>query len=207
MKLLLYILLATNLVLGVLGWLDMRKIKLQPVYIEDRGVKLLRLLADRQVLAESVDQCWLFGPLSSEGDASEIKAEVSKVDYFARLLTTDVVKAPGYWVYFGPIEEYAESLRQLREFQSKGIDSFIISKEALRGSISLGVFENIDSAKRMQAIMLRKGYQTKMAEIPKLEKEFWVSLKFPSGGPLESQFQAIASRQNKALEVRQIFCK
>jgi len=209
MKLIMYTLIALNVLLAFLGWLDMRSVRVMPAYQEAEGLKTQVVLiqervAEGQALAED---CWLFGPFDARDQAAEVRKRFSDVDYFAQLLETEVEKAPAYWVYYGPISTYKESLRQLREFQSKGIDSFIIGQQALKGSISLGVFANIDSAKRMQGIMKRKGYATKMTEIPKKASEFWLSIKVPGEGPLKGRFEGLLSAEKSSLEARQIFCK
>lgn len=204
-----YLLLTLNLVLATLGWLDIRKERVMPVFSQDDGVAEIQLLGGVERMgAEPLhgDMCWLLGPLELEAEAERVRSELSGIDYFAELVRSKIELAPAYWVYFGPIDAYKQSLAQLREFRAKGVDSFIIKKEGLSGSISLGVFNNIDSAKRMQAIMRRKGYETKMAEFPKTATEYWVSIKVPVAGPLEADFNTYLKAQKQALEARQIFC-
>ena len=210
MKLLMYMLLALNLVLALLGWIEFRKTKAIPVFKIESSASEIRLLEELSAVSGQAwqdERCWLMGPLANRESAESLKSDLAGVDYFAELVETEIKRAPGYWVYYGPIESYEQSLAQLREFKSKGIDSFIIKKKELNGSISVGVFKNIDSAKRMQSIMLRKGYKTKMAEIPKTSTEYWVSIKVPVGGALEERFGGYLEAQKQALEARQIFCK
>lgn len=209
MKLLMYLLLTLNLILAMLGWLDIRKAKVEPVFSVRPGVEEIVLLGSARAagtLAQVEEQCWLLGPIALEAEARQVESELSGIDYFAELVRSDIELAPAYWVYFGPIDSYSESLSRLREFKSKGIDSYIIKKEDLYGSISLGVFNNIDSANRMQGIMSRKGYETKIAEFPKTAVEYWVSIKVPVGGLLETNFEAYLKARKQALEARQIFC-
>lgn len=209
MRLVMYLLLIANVALALMIWLDYRGVRQPEVYKEKQGVHVIQLLQrglhDNGLVAS--ERCWLFGPESDRKVVELLKVELSSIDYFSKIVETEVKKAPGYWVYFGPLENEQASRAQLREFQSKGIDSFIIRRKDLNGSISLGVFENIDSANRMLKIMQRKGYVAKMTEIPKSEKEFWLQLKYPKESDLEARFLSYLDTKKTALESREIFCK
>ena len=211
MRLVMYLLLSANLVLAILVWLDYRTVTPLLAYEPEKDVERILLLSDGTKslpqAEEGRDVCWLFGPMSQRQVALDLKSRLAEVDYFSSVVESQIEKAPGYWVYYGPISAYQDSLAQLREFRRKNIDSFIITKEELKGSISLGVFDNIDSAKRMLAIMKRKGYDTRMAEIPRQDTEYWVSLTYPSDSSLEQRFERYLAEQNGSLEGRQIFCK
>lgn len=206
MKLLAYVLLLLNIGIAFGQWLEFRKVKVLPEFVMPEGVTGIELLVADEV-AVIQQECWLLGPLSSEDRANKLRAVVAKIDYFAELVSSDIQKAPSYWVYFGPIESYGESLERLREFKAKGIDSFIIGDGKLKGSISLGVFANIDSARRMTSIMDRRGYSVKMAEIPKYEKEYWVSVKVPVKEGLKDDFEHFLEQEKKHLDARKVFCK
>jgi len=205
-KLLMYVLLLLNLALALGQWLEYRKVKVLPEFSKVAGVDHIELLAGGSTDVAR-QECWLLGPMPSESQAVAVRNDVARVDYFAELVSSDIQKAPGYWVYFGPLASYDDSLVQLKEFKSKGIDSFIIGEPRLKGSISLGVFNNIDSARRMTAIMMRKGYQVKVAEIPKYDKEYWVSLRVPEKPELKGEFEVFLEQEKKQFDARKVFCK
>ena len=207
MKWLMFLLLFLNFALATFGWLDLRKGARQAVYSSPLGMREIELLGGGRVLDVSpAGLCWLIGPLVVEQRASTIYRRFLDVGFDAQVIVDEVDKAPGYWVYYGPIASYPESLQQLKEFQSKGIDSFIIGRDGLKGSISLGVFENIDSARRMKKIMLAKGYETDLYEIAKKKKRFWVRADVSAMIEDKALFDSVLGAENKAPEKRQVFC-
>ena len=206
MKLLAYVLLLLNIGIAFGQWLEYRKVRVLPEFEMPEGIAGIRLLVADDV-AVIQQECWLLGPVSSEDRANKLRADMASIDYFAELVSSEIQKAPSYWVYYGPMENYGESLGQLREFKAKGIDSFIIGDGSLKGSISLGVFANIDSARRMTSIMDRRGYSVKMAEIPKYEKEYWVSVKVAIKEGLKDNFDRFLEQEKMHLDARKVFCK
>lgn len=205
MRLAMYLLLSANLVLALFVWLDYRATAPSTSYSHLDSVATLELVVGDELGGGR--GCWLFGPMASREGAEQIKVEMVAAGFPATVVETEQLKAPGYWVYYGEYQRYEDSLAQLREFQKKGIDSFIIGRGELQGSISLGVFENIDSARRMTKIMSRKGYETKMYEIIRHSNEFWVGLDRPVNQAEKLVIERFLSAQKSLVERRQIFCK
>jgi hypothetical protein len=46
-----------------------------------------------------------------------------------------------------------------------------------------------------------------MAEIPKYEKEYWVSVKVPLKEGLKDDFEYFLEQEKKHLDARKVFCK
>lgn len=205
MRLVMYLLLSTNLVMALFVWLDYRASSPSVSYTHQRSVASLELVEGD--VAKNEQLCWLFGPVTSKQGADQIKVEMEAAGFASKVVETEQIKAPGYWVYYGDYQRYEDSLAQLREFQKKGIDSFIIGQGELKGSISLGVFDNIDSARRMAKILSRKGYETKMHEIVRRDNEFWVSLDRFVNKSEKRVIERFLSAKDSLVEGRQIFCK
>lgn len=206
MKGLMYLLLLLNASLALLGWLDLRRVSPAPAYVSVDSVHEIALVNEGRLRGE-LKACWLLGPFIEERRAKSLYSRASGVGLAARVVEDDVVKAPGYWVFYRVEGGYSHSLAKLKEFQVKGIDSFIIGREPLRGNISLGVFENIDSARRMKAIMKGRGYLSELYEFSKSERHYWVRVFVPSEKGEKALFDAVLSAENHPLEKRQVFCK
>lgn len=156
---------------------------------------------------ESGQGCYLYGPIVKELDARAFVAELEAVGMVSSLFSKEYEKAPRYWVYFGPMDDYAGALAQLKEFDGLGIDSFIITRDDLYGALSLGVFENIDSARRMQAIMSAKNYQVSIRNIFTFEKRWWVEIQASKTGLKLNKINEIAHNYGIAPENKEFFCK
>ncbi len=207
MKWLLVLLFALNVSLGLLQWFKAREQAGQSHFQDSDAIASIMLLGKQMSASESRERCLLVGPLQGEAKSEQLLSVLVVEGVKAELIRKKVDKAPGYWVYFGPFANANESLAQLREFHSKSIDSFIIRNGELKGNISLGVFENIDSARRMKKIMKRNGYETKMREIEKSEDEFWVLISGSNNGGDFSRSTALLKGLSGVPEMRQIFCK
>jgi len=208
MKWILVLLFAMNVSLGLVQWFKARDMHVQAVYTESDSIAPIILLGvGSEKTTQSGERCLLVGPMHDQEKSQQLLAVLRGKGVVAKSVVRQVEKAPGYWVYYGPFEGGDAALKQLREFQDKAIDSFIIRSGFLKGNISLGVFENIDSARRMKKIMKRKGYETKMQEIAKSEDEFWLLI---SGAETDVDFSrsaAILKGLRGVPEMRQIFCK
>jgi len=207
-----FVLLGLNLVLASMQWWDIRGSEGQSRYIKNTDSKQLVLLREQSVplqlqIDASEQQCELVGPMSDKALAENLLTQLSKDGISASLVVQPMQKAPGYWVYFGPIADKESRLAKLREFQSNGIDSYIITSGKLKGAISVGVFENIDSAHRMKKSMSEHGYQSELSEIEKQSEAYWLlvseSYLIENKKKIENILKSIEVRP----EMRQIFCK
>lgn len=191
---------ALNVLLGLWHWADLRKVKPISRYEVDLGVEEL-------ALPQAGNSCLLLGPLKKSEDAELLRRRLIQEGYVVELTEKEFEKAPRYWVYYGPMEDYAAALEQHQLFRENGIDSFIITKERLYGALSLGVFENIDSAQRMQAYMGSKGYQASIRNIFKFESDFWVEIRRPSEEIKVIKIKEIGGSLGLQIELREFLCK
>lgn len=189
-----------NVALALWHWNDARTIKVAPAYQQPEGIVALNV-------SPLGSGCLLMGPVFDPDIAKEFEARLNVMGLSTSLIKREQEKAPRYWVYYGPFGSYAESLKQHRAFRSQGVDNFIITQEDLYGALSLGVFENIDSAQRMQVLMQKKGYRTSIRNIFKFESRWWVEIELPEEGGIYSKINDIQAELGLALEMREFFCK
>ena len=203
-------LLAINVVLVAIQWVDSRSTVTPVPYIDEAGSKSLKLLAEmsgkKLLVGKESAMCLLVGPLETRKIAEQMREFLNEGSDNAKLVVQEVRKAPSYWVYFDAYENKSVSAWS-EEFKLKSIDSYVINLGELKGALSLGVFENIDLAYRLKKMMKKKGYESKISEINKVDKEFW--LLFSSGYAAENQkkIDEMLTPLKKMHEKREISCK
>lgn len=189
-----------NVVLALWHWSGERQIRLGSQYqVTDDVTELM--------VSPLGEGCLLLGPIFDESVAQEFESRLDEVGLRTNLIKKEREKAPRYWVYYGPFGSYAESLKEHRKFREAGVDNFIITQEDLYGALSFGVFENIDSAQRMQASMEGKGYRTSIRNIFKFESRWWVEIEASDQGAMSNKINDIQLELGLALEMREFFCK
>lgn len=189
-----------NVVLALWHWNDARQSRVGPKYeVSDSVIELS--------ISPVGSGCLLLGPIFDQNVAEEFGARLKESGLRTSLIKRDREKAPRYWVYYGPFESYSESLKEHRRFRDEGVDNFIITQEDLYGALSFGVFENIDSAQRMQAVMQGKGYRTSIRNIFKFESRWWAQIEAPGQQAISNKIKDIQHDLGLALEMREFFCK
>ena len=152
-------LLAINVVIVSIQWVDSRARVAPEQYFNEVGSKQLELLAEvggeELLVGQDSSMCVLVGPLDTKSIADEIFGSLGGNDGRAKLLEQEVKKAPSYWVYFDAYEGRSVAA-WLEEFKLKKVDSYVIGTGDLKGMLSLGVFENIDLAYRLKKMMKKK---------------------------------------------------
>lgn len=156
----------------------------------------------------SVEQlCLLAGPLGDSGDAKRLIGELEGLGVAAEVVVQSITKAPNYWVYLEPYETRKAAIAKLKALQLAKVDSYLITQGELANGISLGVFENIDSARRMLERRQGQGYDVKVRELGKKNYEYWVSVAGGYTADLDKKVTKIMDELEMSFGKRQIFCK
>ena len=212
-------LLLLNVLFAVVEWssrLDKYEVQNMPYRIIEGGVRLTMLgepkalQGDKDLLAEievAEPLCLLLGPLDNKGEATELLSLFQRKEVKAELVAQSIKKAPNYWVYLAPFDNRRAAITRLKELQSAKVDSYLITQGELANGISLGVFENIDSARRMSERRKGQGYDVKVSELGKSDFEYWVAILEEYAEELDFEVAKIASKFEESFEKRQIFCK
>ncbi len=160
------------------------------------------------VSAESAEQlCLLAGPLNDRGSAKRLVEALGRFEVPAEIIAQAITKAPNYWVYLEPFDTRGAAIAKLKVLQAAKVDSYLITQGELANGISLGVFENIDSARRMLERRQGQGYDVKVTELGKKNFEYWVSVERRYSPDLDKKVTKILNELEMSFGKRQIFCK
>jgi hypothetical protein len=151
--------------------------------------------------------CMLLGPMVDKAKALQLINVFKLRSVDVELVAQGITKAPNYWVYLAPFESRKAAVKKLKEMQGAKVDSYLITQGDLANGISLGVFENIDSARRMSGRRRNQGYDVKITELGKKEYEYWVAIMKEYTEELDAEVSEIMNELELLFEKRQIYCK
>jgi hypothetical protein len=142
----------------------------------------LKLLSETKSLAPRVSSndedagCLFLGGFDQESMALAIEQRLLSRDIDSRVKSVDEAAGIDYWVYLPPLVSRQASLRQLRELQSRNIDSYIITVGDLSNGISLGIFSRKDSAESVVSRLQGIDYAASIRELPRTHRSYWVQV-------------------------------
>lgn len=211
MRMALYVLLVLNLLVAALIWLSMRQQANVAQYSHPEQVREISLLKIKDSDAGGATQlggkCWLLGPMVDKVPADALLATLLTKGLPARLVDAPKMRAPAYQLYLGPYADYAQAKQKLAELQSRSLDSYVIARGGLRNAISLGVFDNVDSAKGQRKFLQKKGYQVQQREVPRQTNMYWLALEKPLKPVQATDFDRFLGEKGALVQSRKIFCK
>jgi hypothetical protein len=208
MKWFFIVLLAINIILAGFQWLQHREAKVAPVYqslSDESSIVLLSELSDSPENGRGDEErCLLIGP-SAKKEGIELGLSALGLDKSdARLIEQGIEKAPSYWVYIKFSDNVASVLSRL---QQDGVDAYQISSGELKGGVSLGVFENIDLARRLVKKINKKGYEAAIYSLERKTAEYWLLLRKKYAADNQGKINEFLASLLKNAEKREIFCK
>ncbi len=145
--------------------------------LRDAGITLLaegQPKARVDVVRPEESSCMLIGGFDEESAALAVEQRLLSLDIEAEVEPVDTAAGVDYWVYLPPLVSRQASLRQLRELQSRNIDSYIITVGELSNGISLGIFSRKDSAEGMVSRLQAIDYAAQLRELPRTHRRYWV---------------------------------
>ncbi len=172
----------------------------------------IKLLSEAKPLArrggaEYADKgCFFLGGFDEASIAHALEQRLLSLDIDVQVEPIDEAAGIDYWVYLPPLVSRQASLRQLRELQSRNIDSYIITVGDLANGISLGIFSRKDSAESVVARLKGVDYAAMIRELSRTHRRYWVRIAGASQRLLTDALLAEFMRDFPALEHRQIPC-
>ncbi|RYJ58348.1 SPOR domain-containing protein [Pseudomonas songnenensis] len=150
--------------------------------------------------------CLFLGGFDEEQQAQSLEQRLLSLDIQSDMQRLDVAAGVDYWVYLPPLASRQASLRQLRELQSRNVDSYIITVGDLANGISLGIFSRKDSAEGVVARLREVDYSALVRELPRMHSKYWVRIATASRHQLDSEILEALKRDMPALQHRQMPC-
>jgi len=172
----------------------------------------IRLLSEaeplvRRGLAHDADSTCLFlGGFEEESIALALEQRLLSLDIGAEIQSVDEPAGTDYWVYLPPLVSRQASLRQLRELQSRNIDSYIITVGDLSNGISLGIFSRKDSAESVVTRLRGVDYIALIRELPRTHRRYGVRIASASQHLLSDSLLGEFIQDFPELEHRQMQC-
>lgn len=161
----------------------------------------------RRELMQSVDSACLFlGGFDDESIALSINQRLLSLDIDSQVEPVDEAAGVDYWVYLPPLVSRQASLRQLRELQSRNIDSYVITVGELSNGISLGIFSRKDSAESVVNRLRGVDYEASIRELPRTHRRYWVKVGRSRQHLLSDSLLVELMRSFPELEHRQMPC-
>ena len=143
--------------------------------------------------------CPFVGPWESDDAAAEALQALEQ-DYRGQVRALEVERDRLKWVHVPPAESEEEALRMLRELQSRGVDSFLVSEGDDANAISLGYFASPDSARGLKLKMRDEGYPVEIRETAREVTEYWVLIERDSLDDEGQALRAFLAESGRELE-------
>lgn len=124
--------------------------------------------------AAQANDCLVLGGFDGAERAGQLEQRLLSLDIGARVITRDAAFGSDHWVYIPPLASSQASLRQLRELQARGIDSYLITEGELANGILLGVYPRLEAAVGVADKLRTAGYEPQVRELPRVYQQYWV---------------------------------
>lgn len=186
-----------------------KELQTLPVVSANSSIRLLSESAppDRRAPAPADDaSCLFLGGFDDEAMASALRQRLLSLDIASEIQGIDAAAGIDYWVYLAPLVSRQASLRQLRELQSRNVDSYIITVGDLTNGISLGIFSRRDSAESVVGRLREVDYDALIRELPRVHRKYWVRIENLSRHQVDDQLLAGMTRDFPSLQHQQMPC-
>lgn len=160
-----------------------------------------------EVPAQERNVCLFLGGFDQEASALVVEQRLLSLDIQSSVQFVDAAAGVDYWVYMPPLASRPASLRQLRELQSRNIDSYIITVGDLANGISLGIFSRRDSAEGVIGRLREFDYEARIRELPRVHRKYWVRVAAQSRHLVDDGLLAALTRDMTTLQHRQMPCE
>lgn len=120
--------------------------------------------------------CVTLGKFTDQRVAEQLRQRLLVLDIESRLQTRDVVVGADYWLVMPVVGGERHAVIQLSALQEQGIDSFLITRGEMAGSLSLGVFSREDHAQVRQEQLQQAGLDVRLHVLNKKEQQYVVEV-------------------------------
>ena len=179
----------------------------EPVH-EAAPVHEAESVSGREHSASMTMVCYESGPFVSSSAARKMQKAVSSLGINASIKKKVTREKLGYWVYLKPERSLALSRLKAEEVKVKGIeDVAVVIKSEPKYAISLGVFNNKQTAEARKIKAESLGFQPLLTTRYNSETQRWVQMKMPvDKEPSEEQWRGLL-KGKKGIEIKPMECK
>ena len=127
--------------------------------------------------ADELKSCMGLGPFENIISAQDVAERLKAIGYTVEMTAVDKPTGESdYRVVMPPLSSRQEVFRRHREFKSRDIDSFVITKGVDAQGISLGVFSSNGAAENYRQALIGLGYDVIVKVIPRVNRGYWVQI-------------------------------
>jgi hypothetical protein len=143
-------------------------------------------------LATSAQACATYGPFPSEDALHSAEAILKPAGLQVNEHTVAGRAQLGYWVYLPPFGSKSEADAAAALLKRRGVgDLYVVTDEANRNAISLGVFNQQSGAVERQKAMKKLGFKALMAERFRDEPRYWLDVRGTGAMPGAEAFKEL----------------
>lgn len=166
-----------------------------------------RLAMVKNEFARKGALCPVLGPFKNPDQALKARDTVQKLNYDCALKEVVVDRYRENWVVLPSFPSRRAALSSLRELQSKGIDSYVITRGDWKNAISLGLFKKYESAIGVKDKMVSKGYPAELRQVDKVKTEYWLKINGADSLPnVKENLRSLLSSNSEIL-LQESLCK
>lgn len=195
LRLLFLLLLILNV--GVAAWLVLGGSKPSPVPATDKGVAELQLLSERGDAGENTaatprapvqtpaqranERCLSIGPFATQAQTrnavNTLGAHVPRIQFRQEQVT----QSHGWWVYLPAVKTHDQALLAARALSAKGVrDYYVITVGDQQNTVSLGLYNNQDNARRRMDQLQGLGFTPQMTQRVDTTPVYQVDIALPA---------------------------
>jgi hypothetical protein len=135
----------------------------------------VQLVEEVEEVEEKETNCKAIGPFSSLTTGQAVLERLISMDLGVQLKALDSLLEEYYYrVLIPPVESLEVAFRNLRELQSLGIDSYVITQGEDSLGISMGVYSNAFTAEEVRRKLSKDGYPTSVRQVSRISREYWI---------------------------------
>ncbi|MGE5624948.1 MAG: SPOR domain-containing protein [Bacillota bacterium] len=124
--------------------------------------------------------CATYGPFADEDSVQQAESRLKQLNLTATEHTVTGKAKPGYWVYLPPFGSKKEADAAVALMKKRGVsDIYVVSDEANRNAISLGLFNQHEYAVQRIKELKKLGYHPQVTERFREEPRYWIDAKGP----------------------------
>jgi hypothetical protein len=131
--------------------------------------------------------CASYGPFPDADAAQKAAAKLKQAGVATSEHSVAGKARLGYWVYLPPFGSRKEAEAAAKLLQQKGVkDLYVVTDEANRNAISLGLYSQHGGAEEHQKEIRKLGYRARIAERFRDEPRYWVEGRAAAGALLQA---------------------